>query len=69
MPYMDMPMAIGQPYANYNYSSFSSVDGLGPYAIGHVPLGPTLFSSFSFIDGLGPYAILICQLFPQYWMA
>ena len=26
-------MAIGQPNANYNHSSFSSIDALGPYAI------------------------------------
>ena len=30
---MDIPMAIGQPCADCNYSSFSSFDGLGPYAI------------------------------------
>ena len=57
-----------QPYANYNYSSFSSFDGLGPYAIGHIPLGPTLISSFSSFDGLGPYAILTPTQAKLFWM-
>ena len=49
MPKLANPMPTPcQPSANYNYSSFSSFDGLGPYAI--LPIIPPI------LNALGGYA-------------